>query len=142
MTDSNPDTHVRSNRIAFESFCNKYEGQTCVVVGKGPTNYDVTKLAELTGPVFFINDAVGWQKYLPPDRERFMFAHDATQLPWFSEDQKATVCIPLDGNVLSSQNRHILDTLPHYVGYKWNPRPGDISLLDLSREELAACKPL
>jgi len=60
--------------IPFSAFNNRYAGGFCHVVGRGKTEFDYEKLADLNEPIFFINDAVCMEKHAR--FETFFFTHD------------------------------------------------------------------
>jgi hypothetical protein len=84
--------------LPFHNFNNKYAGRACYVIGRGPTSFDYTKLADVSDPIFFINDAVCMEEYAKA--ETFFFAHDVELRVWFDGSMKSTAVIPGDASVL------------------------------------------
>lgn len=123
-----------ATRLPFESFNNKHAGGTCYVVGRGPTDFDYRDLANVTDPVFFINDAVCLEQYVRS--EMFFFAHDAEMRVWLDGAIKSTAVLPVNGSVLCEGNGVALGHAGAIVYYQ--RREQDRSeLLRMSRDEAA-----
>jgi hypothetical protein len=124
-----------ARRIPFGSFNNKYKGQTCYVVGRGPTDFDYHDLADVTEPVFFINDAVGLAEYTRS--ETFFFAHDIEMRVWLDGSLTATAILPIEGTILGDDPDVVLGHAGPVVYYhRGEQNRGD--LLRMSHDEVAA----
>lgn len=120
--------------IPFCSFNNKYEGGGCHVVGRGPTDFNYHDLAEVTEPIFFINDAVCLERYARS--ETFFFAHDREMRVWLDGSMRATAVLPVDGTILGHAPGVILGHAGPLVHYRRGEKNrGD--LLRMSRDEIA-----
>lgn len=125
---------TRAVRVPFCSFHSKYEGATCYVVGRGPTRFEYADLADVSDPVFFINDAICLEQYVRS--ETFLFAHDAAMRVWLDGSIRATAVLPADGRFLSRVKSNVLEHAGPLVFYRRTYRPnGD--LLRMSRDEIA-----
>ncbi len=83
--------------VPLEKFKNRYAGRPCHIVGRGVTDFDYRKLAEFVDPIFFINDAVGLERYARS--ETFFFAHDAQMAVWLNEPGlRSTAVLPTNGD--------------------------------------------
>lgn len=49
--------------IPFASFNQKYAGREGWIFGRGPTTYDKEQIANIKEPIWFINDAVDWERF-------------------------------------------------------------------------------
>jgi len=78
----------------ISSFKNRYQGEPCVIVGKGRTDFDYQDLDQFPHPVIFINDAIDKERFAWRAAERFFFAHDAWQVYWLLEPRDSTAVIP------------------------------------------------
>jgi len=121
-------------RLPFRSFNNKYDGGTCRIVGRGPTEFNYDELAEVSEPIFFINDAVCLAKYARS--ETFFFAHDAEMRVWLHGSITATAVLPIEGRVLGEAHGVVLGHSGPVVHYHRKQR-ADGDLLGKSREEIA-----
>lgn len=81
--------------IAFASQCERFLGQTAWVVGRGPTLYEYKELGQTEGPVFFVNDAVGQERWLDAERPCFFFAHDISLECWLGDKRLRSVPVLL-----------------------------------------------
>jgi hypothetical protein len=125
--------------LDFSAFNNRYAGGSCTIVGRGPTEFDYTKLAELTEPVFFINDAVCLEKYVRS--ETYFFAHDSQLLVWLNGSSKSTAVLPIDGKVFRNTPGITLQHAGNIVFYHWREKNKE-ELLYLNRDQLAKIKQL
>jgi SAM-dependent methyltransferase len=125
---------LTSRNLEFASFNNRYSGRECVVVGKGPTDFDFENLSKYSCPVFFINDAVSYEKYV--SGESFFFAHDPGQLVWLPLIKSIAV-MPVNGAGIKEKD---LSEASQLVKYKWGGF--DKANLDKSRDEIARSKQL
>lgn len=116
----------------FSTFNNKYHGQECIVVGKGPTEFKFEELQDVSCPVFFINDAVCYEDNVLG--ESFFFAHDATQLVWLPRIKSIAV-VPLGDKVVRNRTDPRLTQASRLCIYKWGSF--NKSLLNKSRDEIA-----
>jgi hypothetical protein len=134
---------------SFDSYCDRYQGRTGWVVGRGPTSYRYEDLARADGPVFFVNDAVGQEKWLGPGQDSFFFAHDASMRCWLKPgllrsvpvliaDQPETgpVGQRMEGLILSAGDRQ-LEGLTRVVLYRKSGPLDRETLLDRTRPEIA-----
>lgn len=120
--------------VPFRSFNNKYAGGTCYVVGRGPTEFDYHDLADVTEPIFFINDAVCLEKHARS--KTFFFAHDLEMRVWLDGSMKATAVLPVDGTILGDAPGVILGHAGPVVYYhRGEKNRGD--LLRMNRDEVA-----
>lgn len=127
--------------IPFESFVNKYEGKQGLLIGRGPTDYDWTKLAEHDGPIFAVNDAALHVEKFTKSPDTFMLAQDMRIAPLVP--QLRSVCIVPYGGQYGFAVRKL--TLPSHCRISWITRvvePGRTVLLNQTREELAVSKRL
>jgi hypothetical protein len=129
----------RAIEIPFGTFNNKYQGQSCYVVGRGPTEFDYEKFAETSDPIFFINDAVSLEKYARS--ETYFFAHDPQLLPWLNGAIKSTAVLPIDGKVFREMPNITLQHAGNLVFYHWREENKE-DLLSMTRDELAQIKQL
>jgi hypothetical protein len=127
----------RATQLPFESFSNKYAGRSCYVVGRGPTEFDYQRLADVTDPVFFINDAVCLEKYV--STETFFFAHDARMRIWLNGSIRATAVLPIDGKLMVDAHQDHLSHTGGVVFYYWREISRRV-LLSATRDEIAALK--
>ena len=137
---NNPVLFPAATELAFASFNNKYAGQSCYVVGRGPTEFDYEKLADVREPIFFINDAVCLEKYAKS--ETYFFAHDAQLLPWLNGEIKSTAVLPVDGKMFRATPGITLQHPGNLVLYHWPPKDRDPQLLQMTRDELAEAEQL
>ena len=124
-----------ASELPFSSFNNKYADRSCWVVGRGPTDFDYNDLADVTDPVFFINDAICLEEYARS--ETFFFAHDIQTRIWLDGAIKSTAVLPLDGLVL----RHADETGLNHTGPVVYYRRGEKyreQLLQRTRDQVAA----
>jgi len=121
-------------RLSFQSFNNKYAGETCCVIGRGPTRFNYSTLADIAEPIFFINDAVCLEKYVRS--ESFFFAHDREMRVWLNGSMKSTAVLPIDGTVLGEDSSLVLGHAAPVVYYRRGEHDTR-ELLQLSRDELA-----
>jgi len=77
--------------LPFASFCNRFAGRTGWVVGRGPTRFRYEDLRSCAGPVFFVNDAVGQETWLPGDTPSFFFAHDSSMECWLLDPRRRSI---------------------------------------------------
>jgi hypothetical protein len=124
--------------LSFSSFNNKYAGQSCHVVGRGPTLFNYEELARVDEPIFFINDAVCLEKYA--QTETFFFAHDARMLAWLNGAMRSTAVLPIGGNLFLDPYS-VLAHAGAIVFYRW-VMGNRLELLQKSRDEIAASKQL
>ena len=124
----------RANHIPFADFESKYHGQSCIVVGRGPTEFDYADLGQTNEPVFFINDAVCLEKYARG--ETFFFAHDPQALAWLDGQIRAIAVIPIDGKIFRSAPGRVLHHAGQISFYHWREHERETLLL-LDREQIA-----
>lgn len=120
--------------IPFESFNAKFSGQSCWVVGRGPTLFDYEELRSIPGPVFFINDSVSLESKV--SGESFFFAHDESQRCWLSKPISSVAVIPLGGKIIQGKDDPCLHPDLNVCFYKWQTMEGE-SLLRLPRDRVA-----
>ena len=124
----------RALPVPFWSFNHAYEGGTCYVVGRGPTDYDYRELSEIAEPIFFINDAVCLEKYARS--ETFFFAHDLEMRVWLDGSIRATAVLPIEGTILGDAPGVVLGHAgPDVYYHRGEKDRGD--LLRMSRAEIA-----
>jgi len=78
----------------LQHYVNRYAGRQWVIVGKGPTMLRPETLADVTGPVVFLNEAVQWSRYAVRAVERFWFAHDVGMMP-LARNSDVRRCTPV-----------------------------------------------
>jgi len=134
--------------ITFASLCNRYSGQTGLVVGRGPTRFRYEELRAGAGPIFFINDAVSQEKWIAPNRPAFFFAHDSSMRCWLSETNRRSVPVvivdqPETGpanfrgrGLVIGPDDPILRPLPEYVSYTKGGPFESAEILSRTREEI------
>jgi len=71
-------------------YLNKYKGRRFVIVGKGKTQFDYRRLADIADPIIFINDAVQLAGTATRAAEKFFFTHTPGQLLWLKNLGGAT----------------------------------------------------
>jgi len=57
----------RTHLIPFPSFKDKYAGREGWIIGRGPTPFDPEALRQVTDPIWFINEAIDWERYVAHD---------------------------------------------------------------------------
>jgi hypothetical protein len=119
----------------FAAFNNRYAGQTCCIVGRGPTTFQYSTLANIAEPIFFINDAICLEKYVRS--ESFFFAHDRELRVWLDGSVRSTAVLPTDGTVLGEDPGLVLGHSAPVVYYRRGEKDKR-DLLQMSREALAA----
>ncbi len=119
--------------IPLADYNNRNAGQACHVIGKGVTNFDYERLAEVSEPIFFLNDAVCLEKYASGDS--FFFAHDKQLLPWLDGSLRSTAVLPIDGKVFTN-NTMPLNHSAGVVYYHWREGRRE-KIIAMSRDELA-----
>jgi hypothetical protein len=129
----------RAVEVPFADFNCKYDGQSCYVIGRGPTDFDYEKLAEVREPIFFINDAVSLEKFARSDT--YFFAHDAQMLPWMNGAIRSTIVVPIDGKVFRQTPGIELHHAGNIVFYHWREEKKE-ELLTMTREQIAEIKQL
>lgn len=134
--------------VAFSSLCRRFAGQTGWVVGRGPTLFRYQDLAGAAGPVFFINDAVSQEQWLPPGHPSFFFAHDRSMADWLRGPPLRSLPVlitdqptvgPKAGarpGLLSGPDDPLLAGVAQAVLYRGAGPLDPGSLLDRSREEI------
>lgn len=129
--------------IPFESFVNRYAGREGWIIGRGPTQFCGEELASVAGPVFFINDAVDWERYVT-HRDTFF---TALEWPKFSAYAWRIRSIAMMGFM----NQHPADGIKRVVRFdhqfkhsrdEANPIGPLWHLLDQTREQLAQSRRL
>jgi hypothetical protein len=123
-----------AQHVPFASFNNKYPGGTCYVVGRGPTSFDYKNLAEITEPIFFINDAVCLEKYARS--ETFFFAHDNQMRVWLNGSMKSTAVLPVNGTILDGDPDVIFAHAGPVVFYHRQDEDRE-ELMRMKRDQLA-----
>lgn len=110
---------------------NRHAGETAVVVGRGPTNFDYRKLSEFAGPVFFLNDAVQLDRHAVG--AAYLVAVDNEMVRLLYRPLKAVPVLPrsLAGSLAS------VPVDLSVVYYECDRTPRERLLLQ-SREQLAA----
>jgi hypothetical protein len=125
--------------ISFCDFDRKYDGQSCYIIGRGPTDFDYEKLVDVREPIFFINDAVSLEKYARSDT--YFFAHDAQMLPWMNGAVRSTIVVPIDGKVFRQTPGIELQHTGNIVFYHWREEKKE-ELLTMTRAQIAEAKQL
>jgi len=120
--------------VPFRTYNNKYDGGSCYVVGRGPTDFDYNELVHVTDPIFFINDAVALEKYA--GSEKFFFAHDEPMRVWLDGSMKAAAVLPIDGKILGYDPGVVLGHAGPVVYYRRGEQNRE-ELLRMSRDEIA-----
>jgi hypothetical protein len=128
-----------AREIPFAAYNNKYAGQSCFVIGRGPTEFDYNRLADVSDPVFFINDAICLEKYTRA--ETFFFAHDGRMRIWLDGSIRATAVLPVDGKIPFDTPGDLLQHRGNVVYYHWREM-NKRALLNTSREQLSCQKTL
>jgi hypothetical protein len=123
-----------ARRIPFASFNNRFPGATCYVVGRGPTTFDYHKLAEISQPIFFINDAVCLEKYARS--QTFFFAHDIEMRVWLNGSMKSTAVLPTNGTILDGEPKVVLEHAGPVVLYHRQEEDREL-LMRMNRGQLA-----
>ena len=123
----------------FCCFENKYAGQRCTIVGRGPTEFDYAALGDSQDPVFFINDAVSLENYAAG--ETFFFAHDPQALAWLNGAIQSTAVIPMDGKIFRNHPGAPLRHRGKIVFYHWIEENRERLLL-MSRPQIAQLRQL
>jgi len=124
----------RALELPFATFQNRYMGGVCHVVGRGPTEYDYESLADVNGPIFFINDAVCLERLARSDT--FFFAHDRHLRRWLDGSVRSTAVLPIEGDVLSGLGKRTLGHRAPVVLYHQG-RKNDRELLEMERQHVA-----
>lgn len=129
--------------IPFASFKNRYADREGWIVGRGPTQFCGEELASVPGPVFFINDAVAWERHVThPDS--FFFAVEWPKFAAYAWRIKSIAMMgflhdhPADGIARVMRYQHAFKSTRdehNPVGPLWH-------LLDQSREKLAESRML
>jgi hypothetical protein len=127
-----------ATNVPFAGFNNKYAGSCCYVVGRGPTLFDYEELAQVSEPIFFLNDAVCLEKYARS--ETFFFAHDTKMLVWLNGAMRATAVLPIDGPIVFDPRRDLRHA-GAVVFYHWREENRE-DLLRMTRDQIAASKEL
>lgn len=127
------DRSMVKRNIPFESFQNKFSGKAWVI-GSGPTTFDYSQLADVTEPVFFINNAASMEKYVKHD-ETFFFALDRRQHKWFGLF-RGTCVIPLGGPIATLKSDPILKNADRFCFWR-NSAKYQQNLLQLTRDQIA-----
>lgn len=70
------DRRQAPEEIPLAGFLNRFKGRTAWVFGRGENTFDHAKIADITDPCFFINEAVALDRYVSHD-DCFWFALDA-----------------------------------------------------------------
>jgi hypothetical protein len=117
----------------FASFNNKYPGQTCYIVGRGPTTFDYDELKEIAEPIFFLNDAVCLEKHARS--ETFFFAHDAAMRVWLNGAMKSTAVLPRNGTILESAPEVLAHGAPLVLYHRQDEDRE--ALMRMTRDQLA-----
>ncbi|HET6251512.1 MAG TPA: hypothetical protein VFE47_27755 [Tepidisphaeraceae bacterium] len=133
----NPPPLPFAHEVAFADYNNKYAGKGCYIVGRGPTGFDYARLADVTDPVFFINDAVCLEKHV--SSETFFFAHDARMRIWLNGSIRATAVLPIDGKIFVDSPGDVLKHRDNVVFYYWREMDRR-ALLTATRDEVARLK--
>ncbi len=76
--------------LPLSDYLNKYVGCTAHIIGKGKTKYDYADLANVEGPVLFINDAVIMESHLTI-QDSFVFFLDQRQRPWLERPLRSII---------------------------------------------------
>jgi hypothetical protein len=123
-----------AEQVHFATLNNRYQGQGCYVIGRGPTDFDYAELGKVSEPVLFINDAVCLETYCRS--ETFFFAHDAQMLPWLNGKLKSTSVVPIDGKVFRQTPGISLGHTGKIIYYRWRDENAE-QLLYLNRDQIA-----
>jgi hypothetical protein len=129
----------RATEIPFPAFLNRYEGKSCTIVGRGPTEFDYARLGDTDDPVFFINDAICLENRARGDT--FFFAHDPQLLPWLDGNIKSTAVLPIDGKMFRRSPGATFNHAGQIVFYHWREEKKEALLL-MPREQIAQLKQL
>ncbi len=73
---------------------NCHRGDRFTIVGKGKTRFDYVGLAEITGPIAFINDAVHFAEQATSASARYFFAHEPCQAVHVHKGMCARAVLP------------------------------------------------
>lgn len=134
--------------VAFASLCEQFRGSTGWVVGRGPTRFDYALLAREPGPFFFVNDAVGAERWLRPGAPSFFFAHDASMAAWLLDPGLRSVPVLVTDQPVTGPREQPVEGLlrgrddPHLAGvaravfYRKQGPHERTSLLERSRVEI------
>jgi hypothetical protein len=125
--------------VPFAAFNGKYAGRSCYVVGRGATEFDYERLADVEEPIFFINDAVCLEKYARS--ESYFFAHDAVMRVWLDGKIKSTAVLPMEGDFFRKTCGLTLRHGGKVVFYGSLEKKRE-QLLLLSRDQIAKVKQL
>lgn len=124
----------RAEIVPFADFNNRYPAGSCYVIGRGPTTFDYRQLAEITDPIFFINDAICLEKFARSDT--FFFAHDAAMRVWLDGSMRSTAVLPTNGTILADEPAAMLAHNGRVVLYHRQDEDRE-SLMRMTRDELA-----
>jgi hypothetical protein len=134
--------------LPFASYCNRFPGGTGWVVGRGPTRFEYAALGQAEGPFFFINDAVGQERWIGADQPAFFFAHDASMECWLFGDKLRSIPVlitdqPITGprerrsrGLISGVDDPRLSGLRQAIFYRKNGPLDRPTLLSRRREEI------
>jgi hypothetical protein len=123
----------------FAEFNNRFAGECCYVVGRGPTEFDYRALAEVREPIFFINDAVCLDKLARS--ETFVFVHDLAMRVWLDGSVKSTAVLPINGTVLGSPPATCLGHTGPVLYYRRQDEDRE-ALMRMNRDQLAEARRL
>jgi hypothetical protein len=124
----------RARQIPFAAFNNRYARGACYVIGRGPTTFDYSRLAQITEPIFFINDAVCLEKHARS--QTFFFAHDIEMRTWLDGSMKSTAVLPVNGTILGEAPGVVLDHAGPIVFYHRQDEDRE-ALMRMTRDQLA-----
>lgn len=78
------DRQLFEEEVPFAGYMDRYAGRTGWVIGSGPTTFDYRELADVTDPVFTINNWAWTQQYVRHD-DQFWFALDSELQSWLPD---------------------------------------------------------
>jgi hypothetical protein len=134
--------------VPFASLANRFSGLPGWVVGRGPTRFRYEQLAEVEGPVFFINDAVSQERWLKEGHPAFFFAHDGVMECWLRQEGPRSIPVlivdqPMTGppearreGLVSGADDSRLAKLGRAIFYRKAGPWEQASILSRSREEI------
>ncbi len=129
----------KAEHLSFSSFNNRYSGETCYLVGRGPTDFQYQDLATVDAPIFFINDAVLLDRLCPS--ETFFFAHDHRMLSLLNRDIKSTAILAEDGKLFEKSPQTIFSFAGKVIFFRWRRILGKRLLL-MNREQISLAREL
>lgn len=123
------------NESILREFENRHSGEIAVIVGRGPTTFDYTKLNEFDGPFAFLNDAVQLERHV--SRPAYFFAIDEPILEWFGREIRSIAILPSSIRVATVSLLESCPNQPAITFYECDRTPRE-RLLRFTRQELSA----